>query len=267
MKKNTPYFFLIAIVTISLFFFADHSRNADLQAAQSTDFSGTPTEFSLKESLAFFVQELKLDGVNKGPVYIRGLTSDGESVRSGELGERHFWEVGMANVNQPDKIEVYRLLDGNLTFEYTTAADPDDFRFLPLDFEIDSPRALEMALAYDRELKPGEFVSVGYNFALSMDAESGDQPVLMVSGLHQGLRARIGIDCVSGNVARAEIETFVGGGILHSSDGGNTWGASNLPSRVEKVTLHNNLDGVAYAVVSDENNLRHIYTTEDGGQN
>lgn len=267
MKKNTPYFFLITIVTISLFFFADHSRNADLQAAQSTDFSGTPTEFSLKESLAFFVQKLKLDGVNKGPVYIRSLTSDGESVHSGELGERHFWEVGMANVNQPDKIEVYRLLDGKLTFEYTIAVNSNKFRFLPLDFEIDSPRALEIALAYDRELKPGEFVSVGYNFALSMDAESGDQPVLMVSGLHQGLRARIGIDCVSGNVARAEIETFVGGGILHSSDGGNTWGASNLPSRVEKVTLHNNLDGVAYAVVSDENNLRHIYTTEDGGQN
>jgi hypothetical protein len=44
-----------------------------------------PNRVFAQRGAGFFVHELNLDGVNNGLVYIHSLSSDGESVSSGEF--------------------------------------------------------------------------------------------------------------------------------------------------------------------------------------
>lgn len=130
---------------------------------------------------------------------------------------------------------------------------------------IDSPQAVEAALAAKPTFGPGTDKAVGFHFSYGRDASTGEV-ALAVLGAVDGQPVRVLFDPGSGAVRRAERLNVVGGGLLVSRDGGERWDRASLGGFVQAIVADAALGERAplYAAVWDGDALA-LWRSPDGG--
>ncbi len=137
----------------------------------------------------------------------------------------------------------------------------------PLDRpRIDSPRALEAALAARPSLGPGSDKAIGFHFSYGYDAASR-RPALAVIGSVRGAPARVLVDPNDGSFLRAEVLDVSGGPMLVSTDAGEHWGPAALEGFLRALASDPGLGGEAplYAAVWTGDALG-LWRSIDGGR-
>ncbi|MGI8552586.1 MAG: hypothetical protein ACR2PL_17630, partial [Dehalococcoidia bacterium] len=129
--------------------------------------------------------------------------------------------------------------------------------------DIDSPAALATARAVQPTLSPTTDKSHGYQYSLS----GANPSAIAIVGSVNDKAASIDVDAHSGSVvAREAYGPAATGGIVYSSDAGQTWTASNLTGQmVTSVASDMKQPLVAWASVAGQSQIS-VYGSTDGGQ-
>lgn len=185
---------------------------------------------------------------------------------SGSDGRRAAWQAEAVDT-ATGEVRWLRLTGAALTDAAAPGLKTTSGAALPPDRpRIDSPGALEAALAARPSLGPGSDKAIGFHFSYGYDAASG-RPALAVIGSVRGAPARVLVDPNDGTVLRAEVLDVSGGPILVSTDGGTHWGPAGLEGFVRAAASDPALGSEApiYAAVWTGDALG-LWRSIDGGR-
>ncbi len=264
-------FILMGIVTILLTILLGGKNLASardpiapLRSEVSTIDQSQPKPITLGEAWDLLDARAKKWQPDAGIADISSVDVQGDSTSSGSDGRRRSWLAFLVRKNHPTTELRVRLVDGTITEEIEQPAPSEHTPFANKP-TLDSPKALASALAAKPGFQPGTDDIKGFEFLL--DGAGDSLPSLRVRGSFHGKPATIGLDINKGTVLSAQIYTWEPlGGILYSSNGGQTWLASSLTGRMVTAIypdpLHEN-QGYAAAVQNDH---IAIYQTQNGGK-
>ncbi len=184
-----------------------------------------------------------------------------DSSSSGVDGRRRAWDaVFVAPTPSSAGLHVL-LVDGAIIEDTALPAEPGR-PALRGTLALDSPEALTIALAARRDFAPALPGGKGVHFCLEL-SDSG-VPAITVRGSVGRQPAMISVDGTTRAVLFARHQMLGLGGILHSSDGGQTWSGTEIPG-VPSVTADPFAEHKAYAATTEDSRIA-IYQTQDGGE-
>jgi hypothetical protein len=184
-----------------------------------------------------------------------------DSPSCGLDGRRRAWHAVLMGTSPPGAKLSVLLLDGSITEETTLPPDPGQLR-LTGRLALDSPEALTLALAAKPGFTPKLPSGKGVHFCL--ERRQGGSLAINVRGARGPYPAMVSLDATSGAVVAAQFQKFGSGGILYSSDGGQTWDGVALPG-FSTVAPDPLVEGKAYAATTQDSRIG-VYQTEDGGK-
>lgn len=191
---------------------------------------------------------------------LRSVDAPGDGQASGQDGRRRAWAAVLIS---PEASLWLGLVDGKIVDEVVQPLSPGS---APLSRPgIDSPQALTLARAARPQLvASGSVKSLGFHFGL--EAPASGRAALSVLGAVDLRPARLQLDPLDGTLLSAQVYTYAPlGGVLVSSDAGQTWQASTLQGRMVTALASDPLqESRAYAVTAGQEFIS-IYQTEDGG--
>ena len=183
-----------------------------------------------------------------------------DSASSGVDGRRRAWDAVFVSAS-PSSARLYVLLvDGAIIEETALPPDPDR-PALTEGLALDSPEALTIALAARPDFAPALPGGKGVHFCLEL-SDTG-VPAITVRGGRGSQPAIVSLDATTGAVLAARHQTLGLGGILYSSDGGQTWSGREFPG-VPAVTAEPFVQDKAYAATTEDSRIA-VYSTQDGG--
>jgi photosystem II stability/assembly factor-like uncharacterized protein len=184
-----------------------------------------------------------------------------DSPSCGVDGRRRAWDAVLV-APTPSSARLYVLLVDGAIIEETTLPPDRDRPALTEGLALDSPEALTIALAARPDFAPALPGGKGVHFCLEL-SDTG-VPAITVRGGVGTQPAIVSVDATTGAVLAAQHQTLGLGGILHSSDGGQTWSGTEFPG-VPAVTADSLVEDKAYAATTEDSRIA-VYQTEDGGQ-
>jgi photosystem II stability/assembly factor-like uncharacterized protein len=184
-----------------------------------------------------------------------------DSASSGVDGRRRAWHAVILDTSPSGASLSVLLLDGSISEE--TTLPPDAYQpTLIGELEVDSPEALSIALAARPDFVPALPGAKGVHFCLEV-SDTG-APVITVRGGRGRQPAIVSLDATTGTVLAARHQTLGLGGILYSSDGGQTWSGREFPG-VPAVTADPSVEDNAYAATTEDSRIA-VYHTQDSGE-
>lgn len=186
-----------------------------------------------------------------------------DSPSSGQDGRRRAWQAILLDSTPPGAELWISLVDGSIVEE---TEQPSAWDLVPLigRLTLDSPEALTRTLAAKPDFASADGKGKGVHFALE-HSPTGSLAIT-VRGAHDSLPAIVSVDATTGEVLAARFLTFNSGGILYSSDAGQTWNASNLTGiMVNAIAADPLTEHQAYAATTQDNQIA-VYQTQDGGK-
>ncbi len=190
-------------------------------------------------------------------------SSGDEQSQAGTDGTRRAWRAMLVADKKRDKVLLVDILDGAAV---QTHEQPIGGNLVGLVKKpaFDSPAAIQAARAAKPAMTPATGQAHGYLFTLDTGKDS--KPVLGVIGNYHGQGVRVEFDPSSGTQVAALVHKYTQGGILSSSDKGQTWQASDLTGvLVTGIGAIPEQNGSAYAVEPGLDAVR-IHRTTDGGR-
>ncbi len=192
---------------------------------------------------------------------IQSVDVNGDTTSAGQDGRRRGWLVVL--ISQDASLWL-RLVDGVVVDQTVQPLSPG-FSALSKP-RVDSPEALSLA----KTIKPSFGASndkrgQGFHFVLNLFDKEHEEIAIM-GAVSQSL-AQIRLDPQTGAVISSQIFTYAPiGGILYSTDSGQSWKASSLNGKMitalSSDPQHANL---AYAVAAEKEGIA-IYKTNDSGK-
>jgi photosystem II stability/assembly factor-like uncharacterized protein len=184
-----------------------------------------------------------------------------DSSSSGLDGRRRVWDAVLV-APAPSSARLHVLLSDGAVLEETALPPERGQPALPRALALDSPGALTAALAARPDFAPALPGGKGVHFCLELlDTEV---PAITVRGSRGSQPAIVSVDATTGTVLAAQHQTLGLGGILYSSDRGQTWRGSEFPG-VPAVTADPLVENKAYAATTQDSVIA-VYQTEDGGE-
>jgi hypothetical protein len=183
-----------------------------------------------------------------------------ESPSSGLDGRRRAWHAVLMGTSPPGAKLSVLLLDGSVIEETTLPPDPGR-PTLTGPLALDSPEALTLALGAKPGFTPALPSGKGVHFCL--ERRQGGSLAINVLGARGPYPACVSLDATTGEVLLAQFQTYGWGGILYSSDGGQTWDGVALPGFPE-IAADPLMEGKAYAATTQDSRIA-VYDTQDGG--
>ncbi|MEO0248231.1 MAG: hypothetical protein ABIN58_01570 [candidate division WOR-3 bacterium] len=192
---------------------------------------------------------------------IQSVDVQGDTVLSGQDGYRRGW---MAVLIGQEASLWLRLVDGVVVEETIQPLSPGFSAIVKPD--VDSPQAVALAQAVRPNLGPSHDKK-GQGFHFALDTLGEKRAEIVVLGAVGQSPARIRLDPWKGTMLSAQIFTYApSGGILYSTDSGQTWKASNLKGKmVTSLAPGPQGEAWAYAAVAEQEGIA-IYQTQDGGE-
>jgi photosystem II stability/assembly factor-like uncharacterized protein len=184
-----------------------------------------------------------------------------DSPSSGMDGRRRAWHAVFVAPSPSSARRSVLLVDGAISEETTLPPDPYQPTLIG-ELELDSPEALTLALEARPDFVPALPGGKGVHFCLEL-SDTG-VPAITVRGGRGSQPAIVSLDATTGAVLAARHQTFGLGGILYSSDGGQTWSGREFPG-VPAVTVDPSVADNAYAVTTEDSRIT-VYHTQDGGE-
>lgn len=197
--------------------------------------------------------------------FLQSIDVEGDSRSSGQDGRRRGWAATLVGTGAQSTQLVVRSVDGVIVEESEEPAAPDLVP-IPNKPQIDSPKALAVAQTAKQGLGPSADKGRGFHFAL--DTIPRGSVGILVRASYSGRPALLTIDPTKGSLLSARVRSSENsGGILYSTDAGQTWQASNLNGQlVTAIYAHPLKEMTAYATVIQQGTIV-LYQTQDGGQN
>jgi hypothetical protein len=174
-----------------------------------------------------------------------------DSPSSGLDGRRRAWQATIVDPTRPGAGLYVDLVDGSIAGE-TEGPGAEAAVTLAGQLVLDSPEALALALEARPDFTPALPGGKGVHFCL----ERSDTGVLAITvrGGRGSEPAMVSVDGTTGAVLAARHQTFGLGGILHSSDGGQTWSGSELPG-VPRLAADPLVEDEAYAATTQDSRI------------
>lgn len=184
-----------------------------------------------------------------------------DSPSSGLDGRRRAWQATIVDSALPGAELRVDLVDGSIAQE--TEGPPTGPGAMPVgELGLDSPEALTLAVAAKPDFAPALPGGKGVHF--SLECRQSGSLAINVRGARGPYPAMVSLDATTGEVLLAQFRTFGAGGILYSSDGGQTWDGVALPGFAE-IAADPLIEDKAYAATTEEFHIA-VYQTEDGGK-
>jgi photosystem II stability/assembly factor-like uncharacterized protein len=239
----------------------EHGRHTETSPGSPDSGPGLPAPLTLVEAweaLDAYVQAWQ-SGAEIGFLCSADDAEDASS--SGVDGRRRAWHAVLLEPSPSGARLSVRLLDGSISEETTLPADPSQPKLIG-ELELDSPEALTLALEARPDFVPALPGGKGVHFCLEL-SDAG-VPVITVRGGRGSQPAIVSLDATTGAVLAAQHQTFGLGGILYSSDSGQTWSGREFPG-VPAVTADPCVEDSAYAATTEDGRIT-VYHTQDGGE-
>jgi len=192
---------------------------------------------------------------------IHSTDVQGDTLLSGRDGRRRGWVAVLIGAETSLWL---RLVDGVIVEEAIQPLSPG-FSAL-LRPAVDSPKAVALAQAAKPTLRTSsDKKGQGFHFALDVFGE--ERAEIVVLGAVGQLPAQVRLDPYTGAILSAQTLTYApSGGILYSTDSGQTWKASNLRGKmITSLAPDPQQEGRAYAVAAAQEGML-IYQTRNGGE-
>ncbi|HEM61815.1 MAG TPA: hypothetical protein ENO24_05960, partial [Chloroflexi bacterium] len=184
-----------------------------------------------------------------------------DSSSSGLDGRRRAWDAVLV-APAPSSARLHVLLSDGAVLEETALPSESGQPALPGAWALDSPGALTAALAARPDFAPALPGGKGVHFCLEL-SDAG-VAAITVRGSRGSQPAIVSVDATTGAVLAAQHQTLGWGGILYSSDRGQTWRGTEFPG-VPAVTADPLVENKAYAATTEDSVIA-VYQTEDGGE-
>lgn len=192
-----------------------------------------------------------------------GVANPQNIVTEGTDGRRASWEAIFVSPDKPNSHLVINIVHG---VPVSTQLAPRQSPTRPIRQRpsIDTDQAVRLATAARPGFGPANDKLHGFGFILRVSED--DRTALVVVGRYRDYSAKVELDAISGSVRSAEAYVWSQGGVLYSTDAGNTWRASNLvDGQVTAVAVVPDQSGVAYAAKPTLDTVE-LWKTTNGGQ-
>lgn len=195
--------------------------------------------------------------------------NDPEAEQAGQDGRRRTWQATLTSPKLNKQLYL-QIIDGVVIKAVEDGIHNPAIPVVSEKPAINSPEALKRAKDAKPELDFGLSKGKGYHFNLQIG--TGGEPTLSVRGSHQveGGKKSSAIVTLEPDTDQIEARYYTAaplGGVLYSTDAGQSWQASSLTGQmVNAITRNPSKLNMAYAITTQVEGL-YIYQSEDGGEN